>query len=102
MRRSVLSLLLLPCWLVPGFRASAASPVRTNVTLTSSGVVADAAGTAEITLRSTQSLDLSVSGLEPLTAYLVRVDGVLVGALNTGETGTADSSWSTSAHGKVL
>jgi hypothetical protein len=79
-----------------------AGRTRQTITLTSTGVEGSASGTAEIIVGRASSLDVSVGGLTPLSVYLVKVDGKLVGALNTDETGAADSSWSTAAHGRVL
>ena len=102
MKRIVLWLVIVSSWVVAGLMPIEASATQTTLTLTSSGVITTASGVAQVTIRRGESVEVSVSGLSPFAAYLVKADGKLVGALNTDETGTVDSSWSTASHGKVL
>ena len=80
---------------------ASAGPTQHTISLTSTGVILSANGTASTVEQQTgknveQSFIVDVSGLNGLTVYLVKVDGKLAGALNTDETGTARLDLSTS------
>jgi hypothetical protein len=85
-----------------GLMPLAASATQKTITLTNTGAIPTAMGVAELTIRHAESLDVSADGLSPFAVYLVKVDGKLVGALNTDGTGSVDAAWSTDAQGKVL
>ncbi len=61
------------------------APAGNTIVLTSTGIIANAAGTAEL---SAGGLRIQVSSLTPLNVFLVRVDGKLAGAINTDSTGS--------------
>jgi hypothetical protein len=91
---------LLLVTLLFGRNASAAGETQHSVSLTSTGSIPSAAGTATITEKQTskgvdRSLVVDVSGLGGLTVYVVKVDGKLAGALNTDPTGAARLELST-------
>ena len=92
---------LLLVTLLFGRNASAAGETRHSISLTSTGSIPSAVGTATITEQQTgkgvdRSLVVDVSELGGLTVYVVKVDGKLAGALNTDATGAARLELSTS------
>lgn len=60
-----------------------------TATLTSTGIIPNATGKADLNPSGNANLKVQVSNLPPLTVFLVRVDGRLAGGLNTDSNGAA-------------
>jgi hypothetical protein len=66
--------------------ATVAPPTSNTLTLTSTGVVMNAAGQA-ILSTTDNTFSVTVSSMTPATVFLVKVDGKLAGAINTDSAG---------------